>query len=208
MMIPMTIGLLVTSVVTGRLISATGRYRIYPILGGVVAATGLLLLSRVATSSSYWFIALGMGVVGLGVGCSMQNLTLIVQNSVRREVLGTATSAQNYVRQIGASLGISVFGAMFVSRLTSQIAASAVLGSSHLATAGQGVNSLTPAILAGLPPQVRDAIAAAYSAALPPIYAWGIPVVLIGSVLAYFIQQRPMESRVRSDGERVDATAR
>jgi len=208
MMIPMTIGLLVTSVLTGRLISATGNYRIYPILGGVIAATGLLLLSQLTASSSYWFTALGMTVVGLGVGCSMQNLTLIVQNSVPPAVLGTATSAQNYVRQIGASLGIAVFGAMFASRLTTEIAASAVLGSSDLATSGGGVSSLTPAILAGLPPQVQDAIAAVYSAALPPIFAWGIPIVLAGSVLAYFIQQRPMESHPVPHEDLVDITAR
>ena len=201
MMIPMTLGLLVTSVVTGRLITATGRYRIYPIVGGVVAAVGLFMLAQIAASSSYWFIAAGMTVVGLGVGCSMQNLTLIVQNSVPRAVLGTATSAQNYVRQIGASLGISVFGAMFVSRLTNEIAGSAVLGASHLANAGHGVNSLTPAILATLPQPVQGAIAAVYSAAMPPIFAWGIPVVLVGSVLAYFIQQRPMESRPVPGGE-------
>lgn len=193
MMIPMTLGLLVSSIVTGRLITATGKYRIYPIIGGVVVAVGLFMLSQIVVSSSYWFIAAGMAVVGLGVGCSMQNLTLIVQNSVPRAVLGTATSAQNYVRQIGGSLGISVFGAMFVSRLTNQIAGSAVLGASHLAAAGNGVNSLTPAILATLPPPVQGAIAAVYSAAMPPIFAWGIPVALVGSVLAYFIQQRPME---------------
>ncbi len=207
MMIPMTIGLLVTSVVTGRLISATGKYRLYPILGGVIAATGLLLLAQLTASSSYWFTALAMTVVGLGVGCSMQNLTLIVQNSVPRTVLGTATSAQNYVRQIGASLGISVFGAMFASRLTTEIAASTVLGSSTLATSGQGVNSLTPAILAGLPPQVQDAIATVYATAMPPIFAWGIPVVLAGSVLAYFIQQRPMESHPTRSDDLVGVTA-
>lgn len=193
MMIPMTIGLLVTSVLTGRLISATGRYRIYPILGGPIIALGLLLLSQITATSSYWLLAAGMTVVGLGVGCSQQNLTLIVQNSVRPEVLGTATSGQNYVRQIGASLGIAVFGSAFVSRLTDEIAGSAVLGSSQLAGGG-GANSLTPAILATLPPPVQDAIAAAYSAAMPPIFAWGIPVVLAGSVLAFFIEQRPLGS--------------
>ncbi|NTW39817.1 MAG: MFS transporter [Cellulomonadaceae bacterium] len=191
MMIPMTVGILLTSIITGRLISATGRYKAYPIIGGGVLAVGLLLLSRIDAASPYWFTALGMLVVGLGVGSSQQNLTLIVQNSVPTTVLGTATSAQNYFRQIGASLGISVFGALFVSRLTTAMATAAV----GQGTAAGGMRSLTPEVLASLPPAAQDAIGAAYAEALPPLFAYGIPIALAGMVLAFFIQARPLQAR-------------
>lgn len=92
MMIPIVAGLLSTSIITGRRISTTGRYKIYPILGTAFAAVGLVLLSRLGQHTPYWYTALAMLVLGLGVGAVMQNLTLIVQNSIPREVLGTATS--------------------------------------------------------------------------------------------------------------------
>lgn len=191
MMIPMTVGILLTSIITGRLISATGRYKAYPVIGGGVLALGLLLLSRIGASSPYWYIAAGMLVVGLGVGASQQNLTLIVQNSVPTAVLGTATSAQNYFRQIGASLGISVFGALFVSRLTTSMAGAVI----DQGAAGEGLRSLTPETLATLPTAAQDAIAVAYADALPPLFAFGIPIALAGMVLAVFIQARPLAAR-------------
>ncbi len=199
MMIPMTIGILISSVGTGRLIASTGRYKIYPILGTIVAIVGLVMLSFISATTSYWFTAAGMTVVGLGVGACMQNLTLIVQNSVAPAVLGTATSAQNYVRQIGASLGIAVFGAVFIGRLTSEMAGTTIElapGSGEL-----GLSSLTPEILSMLPPPVQDAIASAYAGAMPPVFLLAVPVLLVGLVLAFFIEERELAPRVaRVDG--------
>ncbi len=132
-----------------------------------------------------------MLVLGLGVGGAMQNLTLIVQNSVPHAVLGAATSAQNYFRQIGASLGIAVFGSIFVTRLTAQVA-DGPLGGQPIGGGGGGVSSLTPQVLAGLPAPVQSAIADAFATALPPIYLYAVPIMLAGAVLALFIQARPL----------------
>jgi len=198
MLIPMIVGLLLTSIVTGRLISSTGKYKIYPILGAVVAAGGLVLLSRMNVDSSFWFAALGMFVAGLGIGCSMQNLVLITQNSVAHRVLGVATSSTNYFRQIGASLGIAVFGSLFVSRLTDALVAGHV-DTSQIGAAG--VSSLTPAVLSSLPAPAQEGIAQAFSTALPPIFLYGVPIVLLGLVLALFVKVEPL-AEASPDGTR------
>lgn len=199
MMIPMTAGLLTAAIGTGRLISKTGRYKIYPILGSLISGAGLVMLSLVGVDTPYLYLATAMTVVGLGVGCSMQNLTLIVQNSVPHRILGAATSTQNYFRQTGASLGIAVFGAIFVQRLTDAFAASPT---GPPAIGGEGVSSLTPAILASLPAPVQDAIANAFAEALPPIYLYGLPLVLVGFVLALFIEERPLSDVRPSEAAR------
>lgn len=200
MMIPMTLGILVTSIVTGRLISATGRYKIYPVIGAVVVVVGLILLSRIGVTSSYWFIAFGMLVFGLGLGCYLQNLTLIVQNSVPHRVVGAATSAQNYFRQIGASLGVALFGSIFINRLTDELA-TGPLDPRELSPTGEGVSELTPELLARLPKPVQEAIASAFATALPPIFLYGVPIVVLGLVLAFFIDERPLSTRVGADGQ-------
>ncbi len=189
MMIPMTVGLLFAAIISGRLISATGRYKIYPIIGTSLVAVGLVMLSRINQDTPYWYLATCLVVLGLGVGSAMQNLTLIVQNSVAGELLGTATSAQNYVRQIGASVGIAVFGSVFISRLTSDMAGTSIGG-----VQGGSVSSLTPEILAGLPEPVQRMIAEAFSTAMPPLFLYAVPVALAGLFFALFIEERPLSA--------------
>lgn len=189
MMIPMTAGILAAAITTGRLISRTGRYKIYPILGSLISGVGLVMLGLMSVETPYLYLAAATTVVGLGVGCSMQNLTLIVQNSVPYRDLGVATSAQNYFRQTGASLGIAVFGAVFVSRLTAAFADSPT---GPPTISGEGISSLTPEILSSLPAPAQQAIANAFAEALPPIYLYGLPLVLVGFVLALFIEERPL----------------
>lgn len=189
MMIPMTAGMLITSIGSGRLISATGKYKIYPILGSIIAGIGLLLLASIGADTPYWQIAAGIFVMGSGVGFSMQNLTLIVQNSVPHAVLGTAISAHAYLRQIGSSLGIAIFGSIFVSRLT---VAFTDKTASSLAGGIDNLSSLTPEVLAGLPVPAQARIAAAFSTALPPVFLYGLPLVVGGLFFALFIQARPL----------------
>ncbi|WP_237687345.1 MDR family MFS transporter [Arthrobacter jiangjiafuii] len=194
MMLPMMGGLLLTSIGTGQLISRTGSYKIYPVLGCAVIITGLVMLSRISADTPYSFTAAGMLVMGLGVGCLMQNLVLIVQNSVPPRDMGTAISAANYFRQIGASFGIAVFGSVFISRLSEQMAA-APPGAGGLAAGG--INSLSPELLRSLPDPVRGFVAGAFGQALPPIFLLGVPVVAAALVLSLFIQQVPLSESTR-----------
>ena len=134
--------------------------------------------------------------MGLGVGCLMQNLVLIVQNSVPGRDMGTAISAANYFRQIGASFGIALFGSIFISRLSDQMAAAPPAAGE---VAAGGINSLSPDLLRTLPAPVRDFIAGAFGQALPPIFLLGVPVVAAALVAALFIQEIPLSDKPRAE---------
>ncbi|MDA8372497.1 MAG: MDR family MFS transporter [Nocardiopsaceae bacterium] len=199
LMLPMVAGMLTATITTGRIISATGRYRIWPILGTAVIMVGLVLLSRMSADTAYVFNASGMLVLGLGVGMVMQNLVLIVQNSAPRQDLGTATSANTYFRQIGASFGISVFGSIFVGRLNDEMAAAPAGAADRLGDVqgGEaGISSLTPELLRDMPEQVREFIAHAFGDALPPIFLYGVPIVFVGFVLSFFIREKKLSTEV------------
>ena len=201
MMLPMMAGLLLTSIGTGQLIARTGRYKVYPVAGCAVVIAGLVLLSRISQETPYWFTAIGMAVLGLGIGALLQNLVLIVQNSVPPKNMGTAISAANYFRQIGASFGIAAFGSIFIQRLTDQLA-DAPAGTAGTLPA-EGINSLTPAVLQALPGPVQQEIGAAFGTALPPIFLLSIPLVAAGGVLCLFIREVPLstQSRVEAAAE-------
>ena len=195
MMLPVTAGLLITSIGTGQLISRTGKYKIYPVLGAAVMIVGLLLLSRISNTTPYWFTAAGMFVLGLGIGALMQNLVLIVQNSVPGRDMGAGVSSANYFRQMGGSLGIAVFGSVFIRRLNDQVAEDAPVQAAGVLR--NGVNSISPAELKTLPEPVREFIARAFGEALPPIFLLGIPALGAGLVLALFIKQIPLSETAR-----------
>ncbi|NKX54173.1 MDR family MFS transporter [Arthrobacter mobilis] len=189
MMVPMVAGLLVAAIGSGQLISRTGRYKIYPVLGAGLAAAGLVMLSRISDTTPYAFTAAGLAVLGLGIGCTMQNLVLIVQNSVPQRTLGAAISTVTYFRQIGATFGIALFGSLFISRLADQLAA-APAGVPGVGTAR--FSSLGPAVLRALPAPEREAIAHAFGQALPPVFLLAVPLVLAALVLALFIREVPL----------------
>ena len=121
-------GLLVSSIVSGQIITRTGRYKAFPIAGTAVAALGLCLLSSLDASTSSGVAALHMLILGLGLGMVMQVLVLAVQNAVPYEMLGVATSGATLFRSIGGSLGTAVLGAMFTAKLTAELPSGAADG--------------------------------------------------------------------------------
>lgn len=208
MMIPMVVGMLTATIGSGRIISSTGRYKIFPMAGTAIMTVGLVLLSRMDADSSYAYNALAMLVVGLGVGSVMQNLVLIVQNSAPRRLLGTATSATNYFRQIGASFGIAVGGSIFVHRLTDQMASLPPEAAAKMngASGGEGgVSSLTPEMLQAMPPDVRDFVVHAFADALPPVFLYMAPIALIGFALSFLIKEKPLGTEIGMAADKEDA---
>jgi EmrB/QacA subfamily drug resistance transporter len=194
MLIPMTAGMLISVVSSGRLVSATGRYKLWLVLGPAIGAVGLALLANISAGTPYWFTAMGMFTVGLGVGCSMQNLVVVVQNEAPYRNIGAATSSAAYFRQIGASLGIAVFGSLFISRLTDAFASLPPNPETGAGFDPEAVRSLTPQLLATLPLPAQEAIADAFSTALPPLFLYGVPVMVAGLVLALFIKENPLRT--------------
>ncbi|MEU8930249.1 MFS transporter [Streptomyces sp. NPDC048409] len=191
LMLPMMGGIVGASIIAGQLISHTGHYRIYPVLGGALSALGMWLLSRLAVDTPRWQYSVWMAVLGAGIGMVMPVLVLAVQNSVRPADLGTATSANNYFRQIGGSVGAAVFGTLFADRLTD------ALHRRLPARAGARLpdpESLTPQLVHALPPALRDAYIRAYADAMPRIFLYLVPLLVLGLLIACFLKEKPLVS--------------
>ncbi|MGW4047931.1 MFS transporter [Streptomyces sp. NPDC004721] len=191
LMLPMMGGIVGASIVSGQLISHTGRYRIYPVLGSALSALGMWLLSRLEVDTSRLQYSVWMAVLGAGIGLVMPVLVLAVQNSVRPADLGTATSANNYFRQIGGSVGAAVFGTLFAGRLTD------ALRDRVPPRAGAALpdpESITPQAVRALPPALRDAYVGAYADAMPRIFLYLVPVLVLGLLIAFFLKEKPLVS--------------
>ncbi|WP_346346902.1 MFS transporter [Streptomyces sp. MBT27] len=189
LVLPMMGGIVGASIISGQLISRTGHYRIYPILGGAISAVGMWLLSKLGTHTPRLDYSLWMAVLGAGIGLVMPVLVLAVQNAVAPADLGTATSANNYFRQIGGSVGAAIFGTLFTNRLahalTERLPAGARLPDPE---------SITPQLVHALPPALRDGYIRAYADAMPRIFLYLVPVLVLGFVLAFFLKEKPLVS--------------
>ncbi|MEV7288858.1 MFS transporter [Streptomyces sp. NPDC093252] len=191
LMLPMMGGIVGASIVSGQLITHSGRYKIHPILGGALSVAGMYLLSQLETGTPRWQYSVWMFVLGAGIGMVMPVLVLAVQNSVRPADLGTATSANNYFRQIGGSVGAAVFGTLFADRLTDALADRLPRTPG---TELPDAESLTPQAVHALPPALRDAYIQAYADAMPRIFLYLVPVLVVGLFLAFFLKEKPLVS--------------
>ncbi|MFE6063239.1 MFS transporter [Streptomyces sp. NPDC056431] len=192
LMLPLMGGIVIASVVSGQLISRTGHYKIYPLLGGALSVLGMWLLSRMDADTPRLQYSLWQAVLGTGIGLVMPVLVLAVQNSVRPSDLGTATSAHNYFRQIGGSVGAAVFGTLFASRLDDALGDRLTGVLAGGATSLPPAESITPQTVHTLPPAVRDAYIQAYADAMPRIFLYLVPVLVLGLVLAFFLKEKPL----------------
>ncbi|MDT0397605.1 MULTISPECIES: MFS transporter [Streptomyces] len=203
LMLPMMGGIVGASVVSGQLISRTGRYRWHPVTGTALAVVGMWLLSRLETGTPRLHYSVWMAVLGAGIGMVMPVLILAVQNSVRPADLGTATSANNYFRQIGGSVGAAVFGTLFAGRLTDALEERLP---AH-AGAAPDAESITPELVRALPPELRDAYVQAYADAMPRIFLHLVPVLVLGLLIALFLKEKPLVSHHTPTADPADLTA-
>lgn len=183
--IPLMLGVLVSSTVSGRMVSRSGRVKSYVMTGLVTLSVGFFLLSTIDAESPLPYVGLGMLLVGTGVGLSMQNLVLVVQNSVPLRELGAASGAITFFRSLGGTIGVSVLGAVLANRVATGITeglAAAGVDASGAAASGSGTLNLD-----AMPPFLRDIVAGAYGSATGDIFlvATGIAVVgvLVGVLL-------------------------
>lgn len=198
LMLPMMAGIVGASIIGGQLISHTGRYKIFPVLGGAVSAAGMWLLSRLEADTPRLQYSIWMAVLGAGIGMVMPVLVLAVQNSVRPADLGTATSANNYFRQIGGSVGAAVFGTLFANRLTSSLHKELP---PRVGAALPDPESITPQLVHALPPALRDAYIRAYADAMPRIFLYLVPVLALGLLIAFFLKEKPLVSQPTAETE-------
>jgi EmrB/QacA subfamily drug resistance transporter len=190
---PMMAGVLITSIGSGAVISKTGRYRLFPIAGTAVAAIALVLLSRLAVSTPIWLAALYMLVLGLGLGMVMQVLVLAAQNAVPYELLGVATSGSTLFRQIGGSIGVALFGAIFANRLAAELAKRLPHGV-HVPTAAN------PAIIQRLPAAVKQPYVEAFAAAIQPIFLAATGFAVAAFLLTWLLREVPLRATAPAEG--------
>lgn len=196
-MLPMVLGILTTSTLSGQLVSRTGRWKIFPILGTGVMAIGLLLLHSLDEHSTNWEMSGSFLVFGLGLGLVMQVLVLVAQNAVAYADLGVATSGITFFRSIGASVGVSVFGAIFAAGLGPRIAE--VLRG-HSLPPGVSAQTLQddPRAVARLDSQTRVEALRAYSESITDVFVWAVPVALVAFVLTWFFKETPLRGSVQA----------
>jgi EmrB/QacA subfamily drug resistance transporter len=193
LLLPMLIALIAASVAAGELVTRTGRYKWLPIAGAAIVATSLLLLSTMTPATPVWMIGIYIGIMGVGLGASLQILVLVVQNAFPISMVGVATATNNYFRQIGASVGAAVVGSLFTARLIG------LLADQPPTDIPGGVTSLTPQLVRSMPAPVRDIVVGIYSRALAPLFLYLIPVVIVAVVLLFFVIERPLATTTEGE---------
>jgi len=198
-LVPLMIGLLTTSIISGQLISRTGRYKIFPIFGTAVLIVGLLLLSTMSVSTTSLQSSAYMLVVGLGLGSTMQVLVLAVQNSVGYQDLGVATSGATLFRSIGGAVGTAILGSIFSNRLKTKLAVALTHLHTPLVPAiakkieGGADN---PAALKKLPAPVHAVYVHAFTIALSPVFLVAAGASAVAFLLSLMLEQRPLRDSV------------
>lgn len=185
-LLPMMAGLLLASIVSGRLISRLGRFKIFPIIGTGLAAVGMFLLSTVRVDTPYWQIALYLLVLGLGIGNVMQVLVIAVQNSVNPRDVGVATSGSTFFRSVGGTIGTALFGAVMTARLTQELTTNLPAGSAS----GSQISDMTSAMsnIANLPATIKPVVLESFTSALSTVFLSGFLILVVGFVFALLLK--------------------
>ena len=191
-LIPVMAGVLLGSIGSGAAITATGRYKLFPIAGTAIAVLGMLLLSRLDAGTSALYAGVAMFVLGLGLGLVMQVLVLAVQNAVDYAELGVATSSASLFRSMGGSLGTAALGAVFTARLTDEL-----VGTPAARVSGGSAN---PEAIQDLPAAIRDAYTGAFSDSLSTVFLVAAAILAVAFLLSWLVEERPLRQTVETSG--------
>ncbi len=191
--LPMVAGLLGASMLSGVVVSRTGRYRVFPIAGMGVMALGLYLMSTMGASTGTWLESLYMFVLGAGIGLAMQVLTIAVQNTVPYHELGTATSGVTFFRTLGSAFGTAIFGTLYTGQLVPNLTEALARSPGVPPAAVQ-----SPQALGRLPAELARPVVDAYAQTVNYVFLWVVPVALAGFVAAWFLKEVPLRDSARA----------
>jgi EmrB/QacA subfamily drug resistance transporter len=193
LMLPMTLGIISTIQTSAGFIARTGRYKIFTVAGVAVILAALVWMTTLSGETSLWIVGAMFFVLGAGLGLIMQNVVLAAQNAVPATQIGTATSTNNYFREVGATLGVAIFGTLFTSRLAENLT-SALAGHAQQAVQA-GITSpdaLTPAAVKAAGEPLRTAIVDAYANSLAPVFWYLVPILAVALLLALALKEIPL----------------
>lgn len=202
-LLPMVMGLFTTAIGSGRLISKTGKYRIYPIIGAVVLIVSMWALSLLHTDTPYWQIGTYSFVLGAGLGFTMQTIVVATQNSVEARDMGSATSGIAFFRSMGGAIGTAVFGAVLANRLAAHLAtafagAPAPGGGAPGLSAGNAAENIQA--IQALPPPVKEKVLLAFTQALHDVFLIGVPFAVVALIVALFLKEIPLRTQAGGIG--------
>jgi len=214
MTLPMMAGLLISSMVIGQLVTRFGKWKGYLVLGAVLLIAGSVLLSTLHYDTDFVLVSIYMFLMGAGVGMTMQNLVLIVQNVAKPSEMGVASSGVTFFRSLGGTVGVSVMGAVLANSLTGLFAdgkerlgaAIAQLGEKGADVAAQLTSGTLPEVRL-LPEPVRSIIEDFYAQAISHAFVIGIPLAIISLVAILFLPNRPLTTMTTSERASADAAA-
>ena len=192
-LLPMVVGIFSTSISSGIIMSRTGRYKAFPILGAATVLVALYFLSRLSVDTPYWQAALSIYLFGAGLGLTMQIIITVVQNSVDKKHMGTATSSVTFFRSMGGTFGAAVFGAVLSSRLAIHLTEQ--FGPVGAAVGGSGSMTNNVEKIQQLPEPQHGMVLQAFADSLSDVFLWAVPVVLVAFAVSFFIKELPLKAR-------------
>ncbi|WP_030290946.1 MDR family MFS transporter [Streptomyces katrae] len=196
LLLPMLLSMMAVSLIAGRITTSSGKYKIFPIIGGALMVVGLFLLAQMDTDTSRLMSGVYMAILGAGLGFLMQITMLVAQNSVDMKDMGVASSSATLFRTLGGSFGVALMGSLFTSRVTDTM--SERLGPQAAQAAGSA--QLDAASLAKLPEAVRDAYQHAVAAGTHSAFLLGAVVAVLGFAAAWFVKEVPLRGAGPAQG--------
>ncbi len=188
LMAPLMVGVISAATVSGRLITRTGSYKRYPVIGTLLSAVALALLATMDVDTSRMEAGTYMALLGIGLGMTMQNLILVAQNDAPAENLGVVTATVNFTRTLGGAIGTAVFGAIMAAGLTARLAGRLPDGADVDPTTVQG----TPQAILAMDAEVREVVVAAFSGAVSTVFLAAVPLAAVAFVLMLLIPEHPL----------------
>jgi EmrB/QacA subfamily drug resistance transporter len=188
LLLPMMGSAMVVSLFVGQAITRTGRYKLFPVIGGVVMTVAMVLLSRLGVATGKLETGVFIAVLGLGMGFLMQTTMLIAQNSVGLKDLGVASSSAMFFRSIGGSFGVSLFGAVFNHELAAQLRERLGPAAARFGSGGR----TDPSAIRALPDAVREPLLAAIASGISHVFVWAVGFAVLIPVLALLIREVPL----------------
>ena len=193
LMLPMTGGIILTIQGSAGYIQRTGRYKVFTVAGVAVILAALVWMTSLSGDTSLWTIGGMFFVLGAGLGLIMQNVVLAAQNAVPATQIGTATSTNNYFREVGATLGVAVFGTLFTSRLADNLVEAVTANGAQAVQAGiTSPDSLTPAAVRAAGDPLKTAIVDAYADSLAPVFWYLVPILAVALLLSFALREIPL----------------
>lgn len=191
-MLPMVAGTFSMSIVSGQLMTRTGKYKIFPIAGSMILLLSLFLLNTLAVDTPYWQVAIYALLFGVGLGLAMMTIVTPIQNAVLPRDIGTATSATTFGRSLGGAIGAAFFGAVMTSRLAHYVGAIPEIATGALPVGEINTNDMDA--IHSLPEPLRSEVLQAFTSAVTDVFLYVMPIIALALVIVFFLKEIPLRT--------------